>query len=340
MRRWMIWLGLVLSLSSLAMASAVQTDVEIVDQTGRTVRVGQPVERLVSVYGMGTYFVYALGASDRLVRAWYIGLKSPAQATASMHRLEPRIEELLTFGDPSVEEMVALETDLILVDGSRHAAFADQMTDLSVPVIQFLVETPDALKQGMLLAGAALGVEALTKAQDFVADYDRVMSALEQDMVARESEDPVRVLFLGTDPLKVASGAMYQTLMIEAAGGASVSSDLAGSWNEVNLEQILIWDPEVIIIPPYGPIQPETVLDDADWQAIAAVQAGRVHRMPRLFAPMDTPVPESLLGVVWLADVFYPGGISVDLAGEATAFYATYYGVDLSTDELELLTRR
>ena len=339
-RRWMIWFVLALSLGAMAVGSAAQTNVAIVDQSGRTVQVGQPVERLVSAYGMGTYYVYALGASERLVRAWYIGLKSPAQATASMNRLEPRMEELLAFGDPNVEEMVALETDLILVDGSRHAAFADQMLDLGVPVIQFLVETPDALKEGMLLAGAALGAEPLTMAQSFVADFDRVMSQLDQDMGARNVVDPVRVLFLGTDPLKVASGAMYQTQMIEAAGGASVSRALAGSWNEVNLEQILIWDPEVIIIPPYGPIQPEAILDDVDWQAITAVRTGRVHRMPRLFAPMDTPVPESLLGVVWLADVFYPGELSVDLAAEATAFYATYYGVELSTDELEMLTRR
>ena len=337
-RGWILCLGLILSLSVLA--SAAQTDVEIVDQTGRTVQIGQPVERLVSVYGMGTYYVYALGASDRLVRAWYIGLKSPAQATDAMARLEPRIEELLTFGDPSVEEMVALETDLILVDGSRHAAFADQMLDLGVPVLQFLVETPEALKEGMLLAGAALGVASFEKAEGFVADYDRVMTALEQDVNGRGSEGPVRVLFLGTDPLKVASGAMYQTLMIEAAGGTSVSSDLTGSWNEVNLEQILVWNPEVIVIPPYGPVQAETILNHADWQAIAAVQAGRVHRMPRLFAPMDTPVPESLLGVVWLADVFYPGQLSVDLAAEANAFYARYYDYDLSTDELEMLTRR
>ena len=338
MRRWVLCLGLLLSLG--ALASAAQTDVEIVDQTGQTVQIGQPVERLVSVYGMGTYYVYALGASDHLVRAWYIGLKSPAQATDSMARLEPRIEELLTFGDPSVEEMVALETDLILVDGSRHGAFADQMLDLGVPVLQFLVETPEALKEGMLLAGAALGVASFEKAEQFVADYDRVMAALEQDAAARGSEAPVRVLFLGTDPLKVASGGMYQTLMIESAGGASVSSDLTGSWNEVNLEQILIWNPEVIIIAPYGPVQAETILNHADWQAIAAIQAGRVHRMPRLFAPMDTPVPESLLGVVWLADVFYPGQLSVDLTAEAAAFYATYYGYDLSADEMEMLTRR
>ena len=320
--------------------SAAETTVEIVDQAGRTVNVEQPVDRVVSVYGMGTYYVYALGAPDRLVRAWYIGLKSAAQASESMHRLEPRLDTLLTFGDPSVEEMVSLDADLIFVDGSRHASFADQMRELGVPVLQFLVETPEALKEGVLLAGAALGVEAFGQAQAFVADYDRVTGALAADRDATPPTDRTRVLFVGTDPLKVASGSMYQTLMIEAAGGVSVSRELTGSWNEVNLEQVLIWNLDVIIIPPYGPVQPETLLADADWQSIAAVQSGRVYRMPRLFAPMDTPVPESLLGVVWLADVFYPDTLSVDLSAETEAFYRTYYGYSLQAGELEMMTRR
>jgi len=52
---------------------------------------------------------------------------------------------------------------------------------------------------------------------------------------------------------------------------------------------------------------------------------------------MDTPVPESLLGVLWLADALYPDLVSLDLRGEAAAFYADYYGLDLTDAELDLL---
>lgn len=272
--------------------------------------------------------------------AWYIGVKGLAKASEAMFRLEPQLEQILAFGDPNVEEMVARDVQLILVDGSRHAAFADQMAELGVPVLQYLVETPEQLKEAVLLTGRALGREALEQAGAFVADYDRLFAAVASDLEQISSDERIRVLFVGTDPLKVASGEMYQTRLIEAAGGVSVSQALPGYWNEVNLEQILLWNPEVILIPPYGPVMPADILENADWTAIEAVQQGRVHRMPRVIAPIDTPVPESLLGVAWMADVFYPDQIHIDVASEIDRFYAAYYDYDLTEEELERLIRR
>jgi iron complex transport system substrate-binding protein len=131
---------------------------------------------------------------------------------------------------------------------------------------------------------------------------------------------------------------MYQTHMIEAAGAVSVSDGLRGYWNEVNLEQVLLWNPDVIIIPPYGPVQPDHMLGNPDWASIRAVRDGRVHRMPRVIAPMDTPLPESLLGVVWMAGLFYPDRVRLDLRTEIERFYAFYYGYELTEAELDHLT--
>jgi len=327
-------------MAGLAGAAVADEIVEVVDQTGASVRIPQPVQRLVSVYGAGTFYVYTLGASESLVMAWYIGVKGIGQASASMLRLEPRLEEILAFGDPNVEEVVARDAQLVLVDGSRHGAFADQMTELGVPVIRYLVETPDALVEAVLLTGTALGGTALDRANAFIEDYNRLLAAVATDVGSVTPEDRVRVLFLGTNPLQAASGEMYQTFLIEAAGGVSVTKELAGYWNEVNLEQILLWNPNVIVIPPYGPVQPSDILESPDWATIRAVQDGRVHRMPRVIAPMDTPVPESLLGVAWMASRFYPDLVRIDLAAEIDRFYSLYYGYDLTDEERELLIGR
>jgi len=338
MKRGMLCFLSVCTIASLLSLAA--PIIEVTDQMDQTVAVSTPVERIVSVYGMGTYYLYALGASDRLVRAWYVGVKTIAQAPEEMFRFEPHLEELLTSGDPSIEEMIALDPDLILVDGSRHGAFAEQMLDLGVPVLQFCVETPERLQEALLLVAETLGGEAQRRAALFGESYHRITATVAEDLALLAAADRARVLFIGTDLLRVASGDMYQTLLLEAAGGSSVSAELSGSWNEVSMEQVLLWNPDVIIIPPYGPVQPSDILDDPVWQSVAAVRDGRVHRMPRYIAPMDTPVPESLLGVAWLASVLYPEQVSIDLASEVHAFYATYYGMPLSEEELEALTRR
>ena len=311
--------------------------VTVVDQTGRTVTISGSVEQIASIYGLGTYFLYALGVQDRLVAGGYVGVKSVAQASEAMLRFEPRLEELLVFGDPNAEELIARGAQLLLVDGSRHAGFAEQMTDLGIPVLQYLVETGDSMKEALRLTGRALGADATARAEAFIADHERVLETVAADLANLQDEDRVRVLFVGTSPLRVASGEMYQTELIDAAGGVSVSAGLLGYWNDVNLEQVLLWNPDVILIPPYGPVQPEDLLESPDWQAIRAVRDGRVYRMPRLIAPMDTPVPESILGVVWMAGVLYPDLVSLDLAEEASLFYATYYDFALTEDDLALL---
>jgi len=311
---------------------------EIVDQTGKILFVEQPVERIASVYGIGTYYLYALGAGDRLVAGWYVGLKSFEQASKTMLRFEPRLEELMLYGDPNVEEIIGRGAQLVLADASRHAEFAKQMSDLGISAIEYLVETPEALLAAMRLTGRALGSEASARAEAFAADFERILEGVSEGLADLADEDRARVLFLGTTPLQVASGDMYQTRMIEAAGGLSVSTDLFGYWNDVNFEQILLWDPDVVLIAPYGPIQSDHLLDAADWGAIRAIRDGRVYRMPRLIAPMDTPVPESLLGVLWMASVLYPDRLTLDLKEEAVRFYDDYYGLDLTEDDVVLLT--
>ena len=331
-----IWIAAVI-VALCTFAGMAQSDVIILDQTGHSVTISQPVEKLASVYGIGTFYVYALGAADRLVTAYYVGVKGISSASEAMFRWEPRLADILSFGDPNVEELAASGAQVILADGARHAAFAEQMAYVGIPVVQYLVETPEELKEAMVLTGNFLGADAQARANVFIADYDRVFDTVARDLADLRDEERIRVLFLGTSLTTVASGDMFQSHLIAAAGGRSVASDLLGYWSEVNLEQILLWNPEVIVIPPYGPVQPADIIENPDWAAIDAVKAGRVHRMPRVIGPMDTPVPESLLGIVWMAKLFYPGLVSLDLEEEVTRFYSFYYDFVLTDDEVEYL---
>jgi iron complex transport system substrate-binding protein len=62
--------------------------------------------------------------------------------------------------------------------------------------------------------------------------------------------------------------------------------------------------------------------------------------MPRVIAPWDTPVPESLLGVLWMAEVLYPGESDLTLSSEIERFYTDYYDYTLTEEELAHLTSR
>jgi iron complex transport system substrate-binding protein len=59
--------------------------------------------------------------------------------------------------------------------------------------------------------------------------------------------------------------------------------------------------------------------------------------MPSYVAPWDTPIQESVLGIIWLANTLYPNQMTLDCATEVDYFYQTFYGYELPEAELTAL---
>jgi iron complex transport system substrate-binding protein len=93
----------------------------------------------------------------------------------------------------------------------------------------------------------------------------------------------------------------------------------------VSLEQVLAWDPEVIVT--LDPAAARTMRTEPAWQPIQAVRAGRVHVAPSLpFGWIDFPPSVNrLIGLLWLGQVLYPELFREDLRQEARAFYELFY---------------
>ncbi|NLF79529.1 MAG: ABC transporter substrate-binding protein [Chloroflexi bacterium] len=308
--------------------------VEIVDQVGNTVSVAQPVRRIAAAYSMATFYVYVVGAGDRLVVANYLGTNND-QAKNAMRAIDPNFDTLSTVvsalsqQEANIEELAALEPDLLLA--SAHTDWLDAADELGLAIIRFEGESPEKLKDAMTFLGAALGPHTAHRAARFNAYYDETLTRIEAQVEGIET--PVRVYFSGTNPLRVASGDMYQTIMLEAAGGESVSKDLLGYWNDVNLEQVAVWNPDAIFYPPYGSANAEAFTESAEWANIQAVKDGKVYGIPKLVAPWDTPVPDSILGIIWIAETLYQ--VDLDCETEVSEFYSTFYGYTVSAAELQ-----
>ncbi|MBK8985080.1 MAG: ABC transporter substrate-binding protein [Chloroflexi bacterium] len=318
---------------------ALPASVTVTDQAGNTVAVPQPVRRVISAHGPTTFLVYGVGAGDRLVAASYLGARDPAGA-AAMARMDPRFEEIKgddAFAQRSfnVETAATLAPDLIL--GAARSEWLGTTAELGVPTILFEAETPERLQEAIRLSGQLFGPHAAAQAEAWIAYYEAILNTVREETAAVPADQRVRVLFTGSDPLQAASGEMYQTSLIEAAGGESVSVDLPGYWNDVNLEQIAVWNPDVIVIPPYGGATIAAITDSPEWQVLDAVQNGRVYQMPKLVAPWDTPAPDSVLGIVWLAERLHPGVVSLSCAAETRIFYNIFYGYDITAEEIAAL---
>ena len=103
----------------------------------------------------------------------------------------------------------------------------------------------------------------------------------------------------------------------------------------VSVEQVLLWNPDVIITIDRD--FATNVRSDPVWSAVAAVKVGRVHLSPKLpFGWVDFPPSiNRLIGLWWLAKIFYPTEFPEDIRALTRDFYRRFYNVTPSDAQIE-----
>ena len=307
---------------------------EIKDMAGKVVALPCEVHRVVSaMYPIATQLMILVGARENLV-----GI-SDYDVNAVMRRIWPEIEGVprpgrSAGGEVSVEEILALAPDLVF--RHMHGGSNGGLEGLGIPSIVLCLENPEALMQGILLVGEVM--QRRERAVMIVEYYrDRLAFIREH---TRQIEPKKRVYFAGPHMLSTAGGDYYQHYVIEYAGGHNVAASLRGGWCSVSLEHLLEWNPDFIFIGNYGTARPEDFLEDKRLRDIAAVKNGDVTFAPYYIGSWDVPTPESILGIMWLANRLYPNQVDFDMASEIRRFYSLCYGYTPRADEVrEVLGR-
>jgi len=105
----------------------------------------------------------------------------------------------------------------------------------------------------------------------------------------------------------------------------NVASEQPGGLALVSIEQVLLWNPDVIITIDRD--FAAGVRDNPLWNSVNAVRDGRVHLSPKLpFGWVDFPPSVNrLIGLWWLAKIIYPELFPEDLRTLTRDFYTRFY---------------
>lgn len=308
----------------------------VVDQAGRQVILPPRVERVVDLHGGATWVVYAMGGADLVVGAYFVGLPTDPLAQAALAQVDPRYEEKALSILPGVETLLALKPDVVFASSVVHGqGYADLLVELGIPTVLLYPETLELLVEAVELIGAVVGREGRAAA---LAGWIRGTVDLVAATAGRIEPRPT-VYFSAFYPLNIYAGEVIQNVITELAGGIPVGKELspwrAGAfWYRANAEQVILWDPEVVIVPSYSRSTLAEVAALDAFRGTRAVRTGRLYRFPSFFGPWDTPSPELALGLLWLAEVLHPGATGVDVVAEAVQFYEEFFGCQVSPDDL------
>lgn len=244
-----------------------------------------PADTLVSCYYVTTYATMALGISDRVVGLEKKADTRPIYAMAAPDLLEQ--EQVGTMKELDLEAVAALEPDLVVMP-KKLMDYAAPLEELDIPVLVVDPESHEALTGMLELLGQACGVE--DRAQALTDYYEEQLARVAQ--LVDGLERPTVYMGGNSSYLTAAPGDMYQSSLIETAGGVNAAGDLTGGyWTEVSYESILAMAPQVFLIPPARTIPPRTSWTIPSWPRSPLSSPARSMRCPAASRSGTPPFP-------------------------------------------------
>lgn len=317
---------------------------EITDMAGRkvTVPTAENIESVFSAGPVAAIFLYMV-VPDKLL-GWNYELNDVEKSI-----ILDKYQDLPNFGmgdAVNYEAVIAANPTIAINSGKINDAMVSDCDALSeslgIPVVAVDNELNNSA-EAFRFMGELLGVE--DHAEELAQYAEQVFTDINVLSDIPE-EKKVSVYFgNGEDSLETVPRGSQHAQILDAINAVNVA-DLElgdGSRVQISAEQLLAWDPDVIVVngepkaDKSGSSAAEDILSNPDYASLKAVQDQKVYGTPNApFSWVDRPAgPNRLIGMRWFSALIYPEYIKCDINEEIHKFFDLFYHVDLSDEQLE-----
>ncbi|MCC6341413.1 MAG: cobalamin-binding protein [Bryobacterales bacterium] len=195
-------------------------------------------QRIISTTPSVTEILFALGLGPRVVGVTTF-CRYPEEAR--------RLPKIGTFLDPSMETILGLRPDLVIVQ-KNPVRLTERLRAVGLRVIEVDPESMEGVHQTIAEIARTVGIEK--QGRELSA---RIRSGIEKVKRVTAKLPRRRVVFFvgrtpGTlDGLIAAAKGSYLTELLADAGGENIFEDSPAAYPKVSLEELLARDPEIIL---------------------------------------------------------------------------------------------
>ncbi|NNG65916.1 ABC transporter substrate-binding protein [Caldanaerobacter subterraneus] len=312
------------------------TYVEVKDFSGNVEKITKPVNKVITTYSLVPPFIYLLGEGEKFYFGNFFGI-------SFYELLDSKAKEKAMKGKSvNVEEIIKEDPNVVFSaywqEGNKDI---EQLRSLNIPVVSVNLEDVGNIKNTVLMLGKIFGKEE--SSNKIICYYDEIQQEIESRLnKSTENKDIPKVLVIyysGKEQSYMTFGGdMFQSKLIELAGGIPVSKELSGKKN-VDIEQIIKWNPDFIVIVQYDtPAKEikEKILKDSVWKNIKAVKEKKVFVGPNDGENWIDPNPKWPLGLYWMAKILHTENFTdFNLPSEASKFYKEVFNIDFNKVKIE-----
>ena len=305
------------------------------DSVGREVEIPYAIDKVAVSGPLGQIVLFAL-CPDKLVGIASAWDKTAAEYLDTKYYDLPLLGQLYGGkGELNLETLLNSGAQVVIDVGEPKKTIVEDLDALQeqtgipfVHITALTATTGDAYRKLGELLDMAEEAETLAAYCDKV--YARTLE------IASSVEKKNLLYITGDQGLNVIAQGSYHAEVIDLLSNnlAVVESPSSkGTGNEVDMEQILLWNPDVILFAP-GSIYGD-VANRAEWQSITAIQNGTYYEVP--FGPYNwmgfPPSVQRYLGMMWLSQLLYPEAAQYDLYEAVKEYYSLFYHCDLTVEQ-------
>lgn len=309
------------------------------DSLGREVTIPENVNRIIPSGQLAQIFLLSV-CPDKMVAIASNWDESADDFIPESVKELPNVGQI--YGgkkDFNLESVLKTNPDVVIDIGDYKEGMKEDLDaiqeQIGIPVIH-LEGSLDNIPEAYRRLGKMVGME---KEGEERAEYCERKNEEMTSLSARISRED-GLLIAGPEGLNVIpvgshQGEVFEMFVHNLAVVENPSGK--GTGNEVDMEQILNWNPNVIVYLPE--FVSGEVFDGELWENINAVKNGKVFRAP--FGPYNwMGFPGSVqkyLGMMWMADTVVAEDTGFNLYDEVKEYFKLFYGHELTKEEFNKL---
>lgn len=315
-----------------------------IDSCGRKVKVPSEIDTVVTSGNVAQIFLFAI-VPDRLMATAGSWSKDAGNYVNAKYVNLPEVGSFFGKHDLNYEEIVKLDPDIIIDVGENKPSMKADLEDISaktgIPAVHIdaYYNNMDKafLKLGDLLDEKGKGKElsdfcamALEKAED-TAEAAKKSGGLKSLLYCTQ-EDGQNVL---------AKGSVHAAVLDMLSDNKAVLKAPAnkGTGNQVDMEQLYNWDPQVILFAPNSYY--DFAGQDPVWAVMQAIKKDRYFEVPQgPYNWMGSPPSSNMvLGMLWMSKLLYREHADFNLEALTIDYYDKFYHCELSHEQYMKLVR-
>lgn len=309
----------------------------IVDSVGREVEIPNTISKIAPSGPLAQIVLYTSN-SEKLA-----GLAKPV--TDNQKEYLSSITELPIFGqfygknsNLNMEELIKNSPDLVIDIGEAKKTIVEDMDNLqnqiNIPVV-FVEASLETMADAYQKLGEIIGD---TSKIDKLAEYSKNVIESAKKINIPEKEKISVYWAMGDAGLNTNAKESFHAEVLNLVGAknvAEVEAQSKGGGSEISMEQLIGWNPQVILADNQNLY--DMITTDPTWSNLDAVKNGKIYRVPS--EPYgflaDPPSVNRIIGITWLGNLLYPEKYDVNIKEEVKDFYKLFYNYDLKNEQID-----